>query len=365
LTTKLKLLSVVGARPQFIKAAMLAKALADIPDINHLQLHTGQHYSPKMAQVFFDELDYHPNYDLAIGSGTHAYQTGHALIGIEKILANERPDIVIVYGDTNATLAAALTAAKLHIPIAHVESGLRSFNRRMPEEINRIVADAVSDLLFCPTPTAIRNLKQEGREAQALHTGDILLDTLNFFLPIARKTSDVINRLGLKDERFWLLTMHRPANVDEANIVKETLQALLKAEHPRIVFPCHPRTQKTLNGISADELTQIEVIPPVSYMDILLLEGAAELVLTDSGGIQREAYFLARPCITLRDETEWPETLSAGWNRLVGTRPERILAALNNMQSPASPPNLDAFGGGKAAEKMRENILRFLSNRIQ
>jgi UDP-N-acetylglucosamine 2-epimerase len=356
-----KLLSVVGARPQFIKAAMLSKALAQNKDVAHLQLHTGQHYSPQMAQVFFDELDYRPDFDLKVGSGSHARQTGEALMGIEKILLEERPDLVIVYGDTNATLAGALAAAKLHITVAHVEAGLRSGNRRMPEEINRIVTDAVSDLLFCPTPQSVANLKKEGYDKGVAHTGDILLDTLQYFLPIARKQSQILNRLKLNDESFWLLTMHRPANVDEAETVKQVLRTLLESDHPRIVFPCHPRTAKTLKQVADHELAHIEIIPPVSYMDMLLLEERAGLILTDSGGVQREAYFLSRPCLTLREETEWPETLDGGWNRLVGADPERIFTALKQIDPPASSPNLGAFGGGKAAQRMQREIFKALS----
>lgn len=362
-TTKVaaKVISVVGARPQFIKAAMLSRTLAESSEITHLHLHTGQHYSAEMARVFFDELDYRPDFNLKVGSGTHAYQTGKAMMGIEEILLKEKPRLVIVYGDTNATLAGTLVAVKLHIPVVHVEAGLRSFNRRMPEEINRVVTDAVSNFLFCPTPTAVSNLKKEGRKEGVILTGDILLDTLNYFLPIARKRSKILDRLGIYDEPFWLLTMHRPANVDEAETVKQVLGALLESDHPRIVFPCHPRTAKTLKQVAEHELAHIEIIPPVSYMDILLLEGHADLILTDSGGVQREAYFLAKPCLTLREETEWSETLAHGWNRLAGTEPERILAALKRIDPPASWSNLGAFGDGKAAQRMSKAIFSALS----
>ncbi|MCK4232450.1 UDP-N-acetylglucosamine 2-epimerase (non-hydrolyzing) [candidate division WOR-3 bacterium] len=356
-----KLLSVVGARPQFIKAAMLSRTLArEAPGLTHLHLHTGQHYSPEMAEIFFDELDYHPDFDLKVGSGTHAYQTGKALIEIEKVLQDERPDLVIVYGDTNATLAGALAAVKLHIPVAHVEAGLRSGNRRMPEEINRIVTDAVSEILFCPTPTSVNNLKKEGRKDGVIHTGDILLDTLHYFLPRAHETSDVLDRLALNDQPFWLLTMHRPSNVDDESKLGMIIKAFIREDRPRIIFPCHPRTAKTLDKLSSHDLDNIDVIPPVSYLDMLVLEEHASLILTDSGGVQREAYFLSRPCLTLREETEWPETLEGGWNRLVGTDPERILAALKQIDPPASSPNLGAFGDGKATERMKQEILKAL-----
>lgn len=339
---------------------MLSRALAEIPDLAHLHLHTGQHYSPEMAQIFFDELDYHPDFDLKVGSGTHAYQTGKALIEIEKVLQDERPDLVIVYGDTNATLAGALAAVKLHIPAVHVEAGLRSFNRLMPEEINRVVTDACSDLLFSPTPTALANLKSEGRIEGVIHTGDILLDTLQYFLSIARERSDILNRLRLNDKSFWLLTMHRPHNVDEVEKLREVLVALGNQPHPRIIFPCHPRTAKTIKNISDHMINHIDIIPPVSYLDILILEENADLILTDSGGVQREAYFLARPCFTLREETEWPETLEEGWNHLVGTEPESILKGIDKITLPDRPPDLKIFGDGKATERMKQEILKAL-----
>ncbi|MEA3311231.1 MAG: UDP-N-acetylglucosamine 2-epimerase (non-hydrolyzing) [candidate division WOR-3 bacterium] len=360
----MRLLSVVGARPQFVKAAMLSRALAEVPKITHLHLHTGQHYSPEMAEIFFDELDYHPDFDLKVGSGTHAYQTGKALIEIEKVLQDERPDLVIVYGDTNATLAGALAAAKLHIPVVHVEAGLRSRNRRMPEEINRMLTDACSDLLFCPTPTALANLKSEGRIEGVIHTGDILLDTLHHFLPIARKRSDILKRLEIGDGSFWLLTMHRPYNVDEVEKLKKVLVTLSGTDHPRIIFPCHPRTQKTIKEIAEHELNHIDIIPPVSYLDMLVLEEHTQIILTDSGGVQREAYFLARPCFTLREETEWPETLKGGWNRLVGTDPDAVIEGIKQAKAPDSLRDLGAFGDGKAAQRMHEGILRFLPDRI-
>ncbi len=356
-----KLLSVVGARPQFIKAAMLSRTLArEAPGLTHLHLHTGQHYSPEMAEIFFDELDYHPDFDLKVGSGTHAYQTGKALIEIEKVLQDERPDLVIVYGDTNATLAGALAAVKLHIPVAHVEAGLRSFNRGMPEEINRIVTDAVSEILFCPTPTAVSNLKKEGRKDGVVHTGDILLDTLNYFLPRAHETSDVLDRLALNDQPFWLLTTHRPSNVDDENKLGMIIKAFIREDRPRIIFPCHPRTAKTLDKLSSHDLDNIDVIPPVSYLDMLVLEEHAQLILTYSGGVQREAYFLGRSCLTLREETEWPETLEGGWNYLVGTDPDTIIKAIDRIRVPEESPDLEAFEAGKATERMQEGILKAL-----
>lgn len=354
-----KIISVVGARPQFIKAATLSRVLKKEKDINHLQLHTGQHYSPEMADVFFEELDYHPDFDLGIGSASHAVQTGQAMIGIEEVLLKEKPDLLIVYGDTNATLAGSLTAAKLHLPVAHVEAGLRSFNHKMPEEINRIVADALSDVLFCPTPTAVKNLAKEGRSQGVINSGDILLDALNLFLPIARKSSSIQERLSLKGASYWLLTMHRPSNVDEVATLKGVLDALAHTEHPRIIFPCHPRTAKTLEDIASQELFHVEVIPPLSYMDILILEENAELILTDSGGVQREAYFLARPCLTLRDETEWPETLEGGWNKLVGTDPARIRKDTSAVKSRTAMPHLEVFGNGKSGLRMVEEVLKF------
>lgn len=356
----MKIISVVGARPQFIKAAMLSRTLTETSKITHLHLHTGQHYSKEMAELFFEELNYRPDFDLTVGSGTHSYQTGKAMMGIEEILIKEEPYLVIAYGDTNATLAGALAAVKLHIPVAHVEAGLRSFNRRMPEEINRIVADAVSDFLFCPTPTAVSNLKNEGREKGVFNTGDILLDTLQYFIPIARERSDILNRVNLKDEKFWLLTMHRPHNVDEVDKLKKVLAALGETDYPRIIFPCHPRTQKTIQNIPEKMTDHIDIILPVSYLDMLVLEEHAELILTDSGGVQREAYFLARPCLTLREETEWPETLSDGWNKLVGTDPIIIKKRIESIKIPESSPDLKRFGSGKALERISKEITGFI-----
>jgi UDP-GlcNAc3NAcA epimerase len=355
-----KLLSVVGARPQFIKAAMLSRAFAEIPDLVHLHLHTGQHYSKEMAQIFFEELDYRPDFDLKVGSGSHAYQTGRAMMGIEEVFLKEFPDLVIVYGDTNSTLAGALAATKLHIPVAHVEAGLRSHNRGMPEEINRVVTDAVSDLLLCPTPTSVSNLKKEGRKDGVMHTGDILLDTLQYFLPIARKRSDILNRLEVKEERFWLLTMHRPHNVDEVEKLADVLSALSRVDHPRIIFPCHPRTRKTIKGITEHELGHIDIIPPVPYLDMLVLEENSELILTDSGGVQREVYFLARPCLTLREETEWPETLESGWNHLVGCEPDSIREGIGKTTIPDNSPRLDLFGGCKATQRIVNSMVSFV-----
>ncbi len=352
----MKIVSIVGARPQFIKAAMLSRVIGGESDIRHVQLHTGQHYSPEMTRILFNDLDYHPDYDLGVGSGSHAVQTGRAMIGIEEALVKEKPSLVVIYGDTNTTLAGALAASKLQIPIAHVEAGLRSFNRRMPEEINRIVADSLSDLLFCPTENALNNLRKEGRGEGVTNTGDILLDTLELFLPVARESSGIIERLSLKNESFWLLTMHRPANVDEECDLKEVLAALAETRHPKIIFPSHPRTAETLRRVPEKDKKHIEIIPPVSYHDVLLLEENAELILTDSGGVQREAYFLSRPCLTLREETEWPETLEKGWNKLVGSSREGIKKGIESLSKPRAKPDLKAFGGGNAGLAMVEEI---------
>lgn len=357
----MKLVSIVGARPQFIKAAMLSRELRKEKDIGHIQLHTGQHYSPEMAGILFNELDYHPDYDLRIGSGSHAVQTGRSMIGIEEVLLKENPDMVIIYGDTNATLAGALAASKLHIPLVHVEAGLRSFNRMMPEEINRVVADALSDLLFCPTENAVSNLGKEGRGEGVLNTGDILLDTLELFLPMARKSTGIIERLSLGNAPFWLLTMHRPANVDEEERFGGVLTAIAETDHPRIIFPCHPRSAETLGRIPAKVKCHIEIIPPVSYLDMLLLEERAELIITDSGGVQREAYFLSRPCLTLREETEWPETLDNGWNHLVGSSTERIKKGIKSSRRPEVKSNLAVFGDGRAAFKMIEEVKKYMT----
>ena len=311
------ILTVVGARPQFIKAAAVSRAIRARDSMSEIMVHTGQHFDANMSDVFFDELEIAPPaHHLGIGGGGHGRMTGRMLEGIEEILEAGRPDWVLIYGDTNSTIAGALAAAKLHIPVAHVEAGLRSFNKRMPEEINRILTDHVSTLLFCPTQTAVDNLASEGITAGVHHVGDVMYDATLDARAKARETSDIVARLQLEPGKYVLSTVHRAENTNSRDTLVAVLDHLkVKAAEMPVVFPLHPRTAGAAkkHGLNFDGLT---VIDPVGYLDMAaLLDGCAE-VLTDSGGVQKEAYFHRKPCTTLRDETEWVETIEAGWNRL-------------------------------------------------
>ena len=326
----MKVVSVVGARPQFIKCAPVSCELRQVAQ--EVLVHTGQHYDDSMSGVFFRDLGLpEPDYHLAVGSGSHGHQTGEMLKKIEEVLLKEEPDVVLVYGDTNSTLAGALAAAKLHIPVAHVEAGLRSYNRKMPEEINRVLTDHLSALLLCPTETAVENLRREGVTKGVHLVGDVMYDALLDGVEIARRTSTILDRLVVEPQRYILATVHRAENTDQPQRLEGIVTALVglaKAGH-RVVFPVHPRTQKQLSLHSIELCEGVVQIDPVSYLDMVLLESMARLILTDSGGIQKEAYWLQVPCLTLRDETEWKETVQSGWNRLVGTDPHRILRAVD------------------------------------
>jgi len=330
----MKILTVVGARPQFIKLAPLSKILRE-NGVNEIIIHTGQHYDENMNDLFFKELEIpEPDYNLGIGSGNHGEQTGRMLIEIEKIMLKEKPDLVIVYGDTNSTLAGALAASKLHIKLAHVEAGLRSFNKRMPEEINRVLTDHVSDILFCPTQTAVENLKNEGITKGVYLVGDVMFDALVHFSKISDMKSNILERLNIKPKEYYLATIHRAENTDNYERLKNILTAFSKMDE-MVVFPIHPRTRKMINYYGLDDLLEndnVKVIDPVGYLDMLKLEKNAKAILTDSGGVQKEAFWLKVPCITLRDETEWIETVNLGWNRLVGSNVEKILEAVRDLK---------------------------------
>jgi len=315
----MKIVTVVGARPQFIKAAPVGKALREAGHEDFL-VHTGQHYDDAMADIFFRELEIPPPaVNLGVGSGGHGYQTGQMLLQIEPILERERPDWVLVYGDTNSTLAGALAAAKLHRRVAHVEAGMRSYNRVMPEETNRVLTDHVSDLLLCPTRTAVVNLQKEGIVRGVHLVGDVMFDALLQFLPIARRRSDVLSEMGLAPRGYALLTAHRAETVDDDARIRRLLERVGALGMP-IVFPVHPRTRKRLDelGLSARLPKDLRLVPPVGYLDMLVLEAEARLVLTDSGGVQREAFFLGVPSVILRSETEWPELVEARASVLAG-----------------------------------------------
>ena len=355
----MKIVTVVGARPQFIKAAAISRAIRrDLAGrIQEVLVHTGQHHDENMSGVFFQELEIpEPKYNLAISGGLHGSMTGRMLVGIEEVLVEERPDWLLIYGDTNSTLAGALAAAKLHIPVAHVEAGLRSFNTRMPEEINRIVADRVSTLLFCPTETAVTNLRNEGVTRGVHNVGDVMYDVSLYSAERARQTSSVIKRLGLKPGHFALATCHRAENTDDLGRLNSILEALGKiSEDLPVVIPLHPRTRKQIEASGLNLLVRkLRVIEPLAFLDMVALEQNAKVILTDSGGVQKEAFFYGVPCVTMRDETEWTETVEHGWNQLTGADTHAIVSAARSAKQgrPASP-----YGCGRAGESILDTML--------
>ena len=350
----MKIISIIGARPQFIKCAPLSRAIRR--EHEEIIIHTGQHYDSGMSDVFFDELNIpRPDYNLGIGSGPHGEQTALMLIEIEKVLLKEQPGLVLVYGDTNSTLAGALAASKLHIKVAHVEAGLRSFDHSMPEEINRVMTDHISNILFCPTETAVKNLKNEGITDGVYNVGDVMLDALGNNRNIAEEKSTILNDLDLTPKQFMVATVHRPANTNS----KENLSSIVKAfcsTDETIVLPIHPRTEKYLKeyGLWYELCQRVKVIPPVGYLNMLNLMANSNKILTDSGGIQKEAYMLGVPCVTMRENTEWVETVEDGWNVLVGADYGTIVDAIAGFEG-AGEMN-DVFGSGNASEKILEII---------
>jgi UDP-N-acetylglucosamine 2-epimerase (non-hydrolysing) len=358
----MKIVSVIGARPQFIKCAPVSRQIRK--DHQEILIHTGQHYDPEMSDIFFKELAIPaPDYHLGVGSATHGKQTGEILEKVEEILLKESPALVLVYGDTNSTLAGALAAAKLHIPVVHVEAGLRSFDRAMPEEINRILTDHISDILFCSTQTAVDNLAREGISRGVYLTGDVMVDALLYNLEIAEQKSRILKRFHLKKKNYVVMTVHRPSNTDNAENMKNILQAAGKITE-NVVFPVHPRTRSFLvnYGLWHQMAGNIIITEPLGYLDMLHLMHHADRILTDSGGIQKEAYLLKVPCITLRENTEWVETLEGGWNVLTGATKRKITAAARRSRM-TLPEQLYSFGDGHAAERMLEVIVR--SQRMQ
>ena len=375
----MKLLSIVGARPQFVKAAVVSAAIerhnsrgnASIR-IEQKLVHTGQHYEHNLSGVFFDELPLPtPDYHLGIGSGPHGAQTAAMLAGLEKVLLEEKPDMAVVYGDTNSTIAGALASAKVHIPVAHVEAGLRSFNRAMPEEMNRVATDHLSDLLLCPTDTAVKNLRREGIRRGVALAGDVMLDAVQSFQPMAAQRAELLNNLGVLPAGYALVTIHRAENTDDSGRLGNLLRVLRRLDKP-VVFPMHPRLRDRIAKQESGALRQLlegaqalRIIAPVSYLDMLLLETNARMILTDSGGVQKEAYFVGVPCLTLRDETEWIETLQNHWNRIAGTSPKKILPLAQSLwarngSTPKGAPNLKQFGGGRAADRTVRAIVDYL-----
>ncbi len=355
----MKVMSVVGARPQFIKAAVVCRALADV-GVEEVLVHTGQHYDRNMSGVFFDELGIpRPKYDLEVGSGGHAYQTGQTMERLEPICKAEKPDSVVVYGDTNATLGGALVAAKLNVPLAHVEAGLRSFDRRMPEEVNRVVTDHLAKWLFCPTQTAVENMGREGVEKGAFLVGDVMYDATLRFRDRAYEKSDVLKRLEIESESYYLVTIHRDFNTDDRFRLSGVVGSLCASKRP-VVFPAHPRVVKQLQhfGLLASlrNAPRVRLVDPVSYLDMVRLESAAYGIVTDSGGVQKEAFFLGIPCLTVRPSSEWVETLTGGWNRLVEPDPVEMSMAMDSLERPAVTP-VQPFGDGTAGKKIAEILL--------
>jgi UDP-N-acetylglucosamine 2-epimerase (non-hydrolysing) len=350
----MKIMSVVGARPNFIKMSPLIKEI-EKRDIEHILVHTGQHYDDEMSDIFFDDLGL-PQFEyLDVGSGTHGYQTGKMLIELEKVMLRENPDVVLVPGDTNTTLSGALAAAKLHISVAHIEAGLRSFDKRMPEEINRILTDHCSDFLFCPTETAVKNLKNEGiDDAKIFLVGDTMVDACFQNLEIAKKNSTILKKYDI-EKNYFLATIHRAENTDNKTRLENIVNAFVSM-NTQIVFPVHPRTVKGLKEFGLFEKVEkaknILMIEPVGYLDSLMLISRAKLILTDSGGVQKEAFLLRIPCVTLRDNTEWIETIEYGWNILVGADKNGIVAGVTSMLDKRSKNVKNPFGDGKASARI-------------
>jgi UDP-N-acetylglucosamine 2-epimerase (non-hydrolysing) len=356
----MKILSVVGARPQFIKLAVLSHEIRK--HFNEFIAHTGQHYDYEMSKIFFKNLEIpEPDINLGVGSAEREEQIKKMVSGLEKIFLEEKPDLVVVFGDTNSTLAGAKAASKLKIKIAHVESGMRSFDKTMPEELNRIETDKISDILFCSTQTAIENLKNEKIKGSIHLVGDIMIDTLKLSLEAAEKNSNILQDLDLKPKEFMIATVHRAGNTDDEANLRNIVESFVESGE-KIIFPVHPRTAKVLKSYGLDKKfknTNVAVVRPLSYTDILVLEKNAKKILTDSGGMQKEAYFFKVPCITLRDETEWTETVDDGWNILAGADKSKILEAIKNFD-PDGQQN-EGYGSGNSGRNMVNVIKKLFS----
>lgn len=349
----MKILTILGARPQFIKAAPVSRVLRKY--FQEKIIHTGQHYDANMSDIFFEELHIpKPDYHLGVGSGSHGKQTGEMLSKIEEIVLDEKPDYLMVYGDTNSTLAGALVAAKLHVPVIHIEAGLRSFNKKMPEEVNRIMTDHISEFLFCPTDTAVENLEKENISRNVFNTGDVMYDAVLYNKELAEEKSTILEQEGLAAKDYHLITIHRAENTDDLKNMENILTALANIDKVK-VWPIHPRTKNKIAsyGLNLEEVPNLKVIEPVGYLDMLKLEANAAKIITDSGGVQKEAYFMNVPCITVREQTEWVETLEENANILTGTDSEKILAAV---QMEVTPIYKELFGDGKASEKIADLI---------
>lgn len=364
----MKIVTIIGARPQFVKAAVVSRAIGEwnlrsgAEKLEEVIVHTGQHYDANMSDVFFQEMSIpQPKYNLHVGGGTHGANTGRMLERIEAVLCDEKPDVVLVYGDTDSTLAGALAAVKLHIPVAHVEAGLRSFNMNMPEEINRILTDRISTYLFCPTDTAVKNLQAEGFEgfdANIVNVGDVMLDASRFY-QAQEKHSPEIEKLVTELDGFYLATVHRAENTDSRERMVNIIEALEQiSSHKKIVLPLHPRTKKVLENYNIVP-KNLCLIEPVGYFDMLYLESHCDGILTDSGGVQKEACFFEKPCITLRDETEWIELVERGYNRLSGANKNKILETWQKWMKGNIHFNSDLYGNGHAGQSIVQLLAEF------
>lgn len=353
----MKVITVLGARPQFIKASMVSREFSKYKDVDEIIIHTGQHFDKDMSEIFFQQMGIkEPKYNLNINSLSHGAMTGRMLEEIEKILQLESPDCVLVYGDTNSTLAGALAASKIHIPVAHVEAGLRSHNMYMPEEQNRILTDHISTLLLCPTNVAVDNLFKEGLKKNIILTGDVMYDASMYYRNIEHKISLDI------PSKYCLITLHRAENTDDLNRLTNIVQALNNLPNIKGVLPLHPRTLKMMQKYGLEfNKDVIKVIQPVGYLDMIYLEANSEFIITDSGGIQKEAYFFKKPCITLRDQTEWIETIEAGWNVIVGANNIKINNAICSVKKPDYYPKL--YGDGNSAGLIVKALIRKMSER--
>jgi len=352
----LKITTIIGARPQFIKAGVVSREIKKHEDITEIIIHTGQHYDYNMSDIFFKELEIpFPDYSLNVGSGSHGVQTAKMLAKIEEVLIKEKPDWVLVYGDTNSTLAGSLAAVKLHQKVAHVEAGLRSFNRLMPEEINRILTDRISDVLFAPTQNAVAELSKEGLSENTLFVGDVMYDSVLFYQKKIKQNFSAYKIPNIPQD-YYLATIHRAENTDFPNRLQSILDAFGELDKP-VILPLHPRTKNIIMNFKVPK--NAVIIEPVSYLQMLALVINSAKVLTDSGGLQKEAYFLNKYCVTMRDETEWIETLENDWNIIVGADKDKIINA--TMKKNSNSDRIDAFGNGNSAGK----IIKFLTERYR
>ena len=355
----MKLLTIIGARPQFVKAAALSREIKKHPKLNEIIVHTGQHFDANMNDIFFEEMEIpKPHYNLNINGLSHGAMAGQMLEKLEEVMIAEKPDVVLVYGDTNSTIAGALAAKKLHIKVAHVEAGLRSFNMQMPEEINRILTDRISTLLFAPTTTAVNHLKNEGINDNSTYlVGDVMYDAAMYYRQKAEFSSNIITNLNLQPHNYILATIHRAENTDNFEILANIFNSLINlSQEMKIVVPLHPRTKKILDTLNLFDMVNgnLTLIEPVGYFDMILLEKNAKLIATDSGGIQKEAYFYQVPCVTLRDRTEWVELVESGWNTLVSTQSsQNVITQIQQvLQKPLPSTNQLIYGDGTAANKI-------------